>query len=193
MSRQTVSENIDGQMSVVSGSGYRRSQCSYLTHEVEVRSVTVTTRPHAPFTIVDHSAVSPDIVIVVVEPLGVIDSRPVRPAPVRGAAGTGQTDPGVLRAAVSAGDVFGYEGVQGYVMDSNRFRAGVDRGAQMCDFIPVDYVVGSPPITHIAKLGPFGGGAGGGGGGDDGSQQSQMQSRRHGDGTEVVHPGRRDA
>ena len=72
--RQTVSENIDGQMSVVSGSGYRRSQCSYLAHEVSVKSVTVTTRPHAPLDIVDHSAVSPVIVIVVVVPLGVINS-----------------------------------------------------------------------------------------------------------------------
>ena len=113
--------------------------------------------------------------------------------PVRGAAGTGQADPGAHLAAVSAGDVFGYEAVQGYVMDSNRFRAGVDRVAHECDFMPVDRVVGPPPITPVPVLGPLVAGTRGGGGGDDGSQQSQMQSPGHGDGTEVVHPGRRDA
>ena len=113
--------------------------------------------------------------------------------PVRGAAGTGQADPGAHLAAVSAGDVFGDEAVQGYVMDSNRFRAGVDRVAHECDFTPLDSVVGPPPVTHIAVLGPLVAGTVSRDGGNDGSQQSQMQSPGHGDGTEVVHPGRRDA
>ena len=159
---------------------YRHLRSRCLTHEIFFPCITFEAGPHTPLSVVDQSAVSTAVVIVVVVPLGEIDGGSVGPGPADGAVIPGQTDPGVLTIAASAGDVFSDKGVQVEIVYGHHFGTRVDSATDIGDLVPVKLVVGSAPVAHAFE--PFPAfRAAGSGGSDEGGQQRQMQSPGHGD------------